>query len=265
MKEGITPEAFAAIEDLLGEARKGRPARELARIEEALAIAAGARPIPADRHPLQAPRFYVPGLRARPWHDGSTLEAVAQLEASATRIAEELDALLATRGGFQPHRLDGDLVNREELWNAFYFKLEEQTFPANRAACPETAKVLSSLPRLGDMAFFSALSPGAHLRAHCGPTNLRLGIHLGLVVPDGCRFRVGEEVRAWERGTCLVFDDSFEHEVWNEGRGTRIVLLVDMWHPDLTDFEIEFLLQARDLIGSPAAAPASTAAAPLLA
>ena len=81
--------------------------------------------------------------------------------------------------------------------------------------------------------FFSRLSPGTHLSAHCGPSNLRLRCHLGLVVPDGVRIRVGDEVREWRQGECLVFDDSFEHEVWHEGGADRIVLICDMWHPSV--------------------------------
>jgi aspartyl/asparaginyl beta-hydroxylase (cupin superfamily) len=68
---------------------------------------------------------------------------------------------------------------------------------------------------------------------HCGPTNARLRLHLGLVVPDGCSIRVGDEVRSWVEGRCLLFDDSFEHEVWNDADEERLVLIVDVWHPDL--------------------------------
>ena len=82
-------------------------------------------------------------------------------------------------------------------------------------------------------AYFSRLAPGTHLNAHCGPTNARLRLHLGLVVPDGCSIRVGDEVRTWVEGRCLLFDDSFEHEVWNNATSERLVLIVDVWHPDL--------------------------------
>ena len=75
--------------------------------------------------------------------------------------------------------------------------------------------------------------PGTHIAAHCGPSNYRLRLHLGLSVPRGCRIRVGDEVREWRAGECLIFDDSFEHEVWHDGSGDRIVLIVDAWHPML--------------------------------
>lgn len=77
------------------------------------------------------------------------------------------------------------------------------------------------------------LAPRTHIRRHCGPTNARLRLHLGLVVPDGCSIRVGDEVRTWVEGRCLLFDDSFEHEVRNDTDRARVVLLLRFFHPDL--------------------------------
>ena len=79
------------------------------------------------------------------------------------------------------------------------------------------------------------LMPGTRLRAHCGPTNARLRAHLGLVVPEGnIRIRCGDEPpRRWAEGEVLVFDDSYEHEVWNETDQPRLVLILDLWHPML--------------------------------
>ena len=104
-------------------------------------------------------------------------------------------------------------------------------------ACPATSKILEDFSQahtaLHGSAYFSLLAPRTHIRRHCGPTNARLRLHLGLVVPDGCSIRVGDEVRTWVEGRCLLFDDSFEHEVWNDADEERLVLIVDVWHPDL--------------------------------
>ena len=106
---------------------------------------------------------------------------------------------------------------------------------AHCALCPQTAAVIAAQPRINSVIFgshfFSRLTPGTHLSAHCGPSNFRLRCHLGLVVPEGVRIRVGDEVRAWKAGECLIFDDSFEHEVWHDGDDDRIVLICDCWHP----------------------------------
>jgi aspartate beta-hydroxylase len=83
--------------------------------------------------------------------------------------------------------------------------------------------------------------PGAHITAHCGPSNVSLTLHLGLSVPPETEIRVGDETRRWQEGKCLVLDDSFEHEVWNRGERTRFILLLEVWHPDLTEVEKRFL------------------------
>ena len=82
---------------------------------------------------------------------------------------------------------------------------------------------------------FSALGGGAHLKPHCGSTNCRLTCHLPLLVPPGCSIRVGDEERPYREGECMVFDDSYEHEVWHRGPpgSTRVVLLIRFWHPDI--------------------------------
>ena len=81
--------------------------------------------------------------------------------------------------------------------------------------------------------FFSRLVPGTHLMKHCGPSNFRLRCHLGLVVPPNVRIRCANEIREWKAGQCLIFDDSFEHEVWHDGAEDRVVLICDLWHPDV--------------------------------
>lgn len=111
-----------------------------------------------------------------------------------------------------------------------------------RELCPRTAELLDRIPaakHLADSvgacgnAIFATLAPGTRLHPHCGPTNTRLTCHLGIEVPEGCGIRVGQEARTWRRGECIVFDDSWEHEVWNESDRVRVVLLVNFWHPEL--------------------------------
>jgi aspartyl/asparaginyl beta-hydroxylase (cupin superfamily) len=110
------------------------------------------------------------------------------------------------------------------------------------ALCPETAAALeavpqSRLPGKAPTAFFSVLRPGAHIPPHTGVTNTRAIIHLPLVVPDDCLFRVGAETRPWRVGEAFAFDDTIEHEAWNNSDAVRIVLIFDVWNPHLTERE----------------------------
>jgi aspartyl/asparaginyl beta-hydroxylase (cupin superfamily) len=84
---------------------------------------------------------------------------------------------------------------------------------------------------------FSLLRPGARIAPHTGMFNTRLVCHLPLIVPPGCRFRVGNEVREWEEGKLLIFDDTIEHEAWNDGGEDRVVLIFDIWRPELSERE----------------------------
>jgi aspartyl/asparaginyl beta-hydroxylase (cupin superfamily) len=85
------------------------------------------------------------------------------------------------------------------------------------------------------------MAPNTHIAPHAGPTNLRLRVHLGIDVPSGCGLTVGRISGGWTPGRCIVFDDSFPHEAWNDGDRDRVVLIVDVWHPDLSDDEVALL------------------------
>lgn len=91
------------------------------------------------------------------------------------------------------------------------------------------------LSMVSGSAYFSVLTPGARLRPHCGPSNARLRLHVGLSVSGDAGMRVGNETRRWREGEALLFDDSFEHEVWNEGDAPRLIFIVDAWHPELAN------------------------------
>jgi aspartyl/asparaginyl beta-hydroxylase (cupin superfamily) len=129
-------------------------------------------------------------------------------------------------------------------WNVFYLDLHNVDFAANRARCPKTVALLEAMGRPYGHAFFSAMAPGTHIVKHHGPTNKKVRVHLPLVVPglDSCRLRAGapDNVRTFQEGKSLIFDDSFEHEAWNDASSCRINLIFDVWHPDLTDAEVKF-------------------------
>jgi aspartyl/asparaginyl beta-hydroxylase (cupin superfamily) len=114
--------------------------------------------------------------------------------------------------------------------------------------CPQTAAILDKLPLCpipgkAPTAFFSILKPGAHIPPHTGVSNTRAIIHLPLVVPPGCEFRVGAETRPWVEGEAFAFDDTIEHEAWNRSSEPRIVLIFDVWNPHLTGAEQALLMK----------------------
>ena len=92
--------------------------------------------------------------------------------------------------------------------------------------------------------------PGAHITPHTGILNTRLLCHLPLVVPEGCWFRVGNEVREWETGKLTIFDDSIEHEARNTSAFTRTILIFDIWRPELHPEERALVEAIYDELGA---------------
>lgn len=238
-------------------------AAELRRVEQALAIYLGDAPAHYP-DPAQRPLFlFFPGIASQAYYERSRFPWLAALEAQTEAIRLELVNLLAAEHGFEPFlRFDSDarvedyLRGREgqSAWTGFFFYRHGERREDNCARCPVTTAVLDTLPivRIRDHApevLFSLLTPGAHILPHRGVTNTRLVTHLPLIVPDHCALRVGGVDHAWQEGRCVVFDDTYEHEAWNRSDRTRVVLILDTWHPDLTAAEREALTALVGVIG----------------
>jgi aspartate beta-hydroxylase len=177
------------------------------------------------------------------------------LEAATEEIATEaLGALASDGAGFKPYVAfppgapidEWAPLNHSSNWSVYPLWHDGERIPEHVQRCPRTAAVLSELP-LCDIphyapgAFFSVLKPHTRLPPHTGTTNTRSIVHLPLVVPAGCGFRVGADVRTWQKSKAWVFDDSIEHEAWNDSDETRIILIFDIWNPLLSAAE-------RDLV-----------------
>lgn len=194
----------------------------------------------ADRRTLGKSRFY-PGLTQRRWHDQRDFAITRALEDSYEAIRREVDAL-----DDPDFYHDSEGLVRDGQWRIFHFYERGKKHQANCARCPVITEIIErhdeAIRAPGGLIYISRMVPGTHIVPHVGPTNLRLRSHLGIHVPEGdCRLRLGGETRGWVEGECLVFDDTFEHEAWNFTNQARTVLIVDIWHPDLTAREIDVL------------------------
>lgn len=203
---------------------------------------------------LQQPTsFYFPGLPQIEFYERGQFPWLAEIEAAIPSIRAELEAVLAEDGAFVPyvegdpnrpralHRLLGD-----PSWGAFHLWRQGAPVAGNADRCPATMAALARapMPRIAGrspMALFSLLRPGAHIAPHNGLLNTRLICHVPLILPGRCRLRVGNEVREWEEGKALIFDDSVEHEAWNDSDSTRVILLFEIWRPELGEEEREQL------------------------
>ncbi|MBZ3887192.1 Aspartyl/asparaginyl beta-hydroxylase [Sciurus carolinensis] len=184
--------------------------------------------------------YNVNGLRAQPWwtpRETGYTELVKSLERNWKLIRDEgLAVMDKAKGLFLPE--DENLREKGD-WSQFTLWQQGRK---NENACkgaPKTCTLLEKFPettgcRRGQIKY-SIMHPGTHVWPHTGPTNCRLRMHLGLVIPkEGCKIRCANETKTWEEGKVLIFDDSFEHEVWQDASSFRLIFIVDVWHPELT-------------------------------
>jgi aspartate beta-hydroxylase len=237
--------------------------REIGRIQHWLNEYLAFR-LPVSTDPRQKPKFmYMPGLPSQPYYDRSLFPFIESIEDMTAVVRGEMLEKLDRNSGFVPFlgiddasQLQGYLENAEgrPTWDAFFFYRHGSPVQENQQKCPMTASMLDNLPlvRIRDHApeiCFSVLTPGTHILPHYGVTNTRLVLHLPLVVPENCHLVVGDENHAWQEGRCVVFDDTYLHEAWNRGSSTRVVLIMDVWNPYLTEAERLAITELVGVIG----------------
>ena len=158
------------------------------------------------------------------------------LEAEWRTIRAEADEVLRDRRSIPPVRElspDHRKIAVDDRWRSFFLWGYGLRWQSNCERCPETSRLLEGVPDLLS-AFFSVLLPGTHIPRHTGPTKTILTAHLGLRVPpnrQACHMRIGDHDIAWEEGRLLIFDDMYPHEVWNDAKEDRIVLLLHIKRP----------------------------------
>ena len=133
-------------------------------------------------------------------------------------------------------------LNHSPRWSAWFLWEDGVRNDANCARCPATAAAVERVPLLdtpgkAPSVMFSILQPRTRIPPHTGSTNARTTVHLPLVVPPGCGFRVGAETRSWREGVAWAFDDTIEHEAWNDSDQVRAILILDVWNPLLSEAE----------------------------
>ncbi|MBA3834834.1 MAG: aspartyl/asparaginyl beta-hydroxylase domain-containing protein [Sphingomonas sp.] len=204
------------------------------------------------RHFHQEPtNFHFPGLPEIEFHDPAKFSGIAELEAATDAIRAEYEALVKLKTAeLVPYTQYPDHVplaqwrelNNNRDWTAIHLIQNGRWVEANAADCPVTMDMLSKLPQpqisgAAPNAMFSLLAPNTHIPPHTGVANVRLVAHLPLIVPPGCGFRVGDSKREWRVGEVFVFDDTIEHEAWNDSDELRVVLIFDLWATALDQVE----------------------------
>ena len=200
-----------------------------------------------DPQPL---RYFMPQLPVIEFFERSSFPWLDAVEAQWEAIRDEFLGVLRADQGFMPYityAADQPVAQWAELnhsprWSAFHLVKDGARVEENADRCPITMAAWSQTPwpeQAGrtPVAMYSVLKPRTRIPSHVGASNCRLVTHLPLIVPAGCRFRVGNETREWVPGKAWVFDDTIEHEAWNDSDQLRVVLIFDTWHPMLSPEE----------------------------
>jgi hypothetical protein len=205
--------------------------------------------------------YCYPGLPEVAFHPDTQFEWMATLEGETDTIEAAFHAVVGAEASQlvpyiqYPAGVPLDqwaALNHHRDWTAIHLIQNGRVVDANARHCPALMALLRTLPQpditgAGPNAMFSLLAPGAHIPPHTGISNTRLVCHLPLIVPSGCWFRVGDDRREWRRGKAWVFDDTVDHEALNPSGELRVILIIDLWHPDLDKHEragIKALIEA---------------------
>ncbi len=241
-----------------GLAAKGfDPARSSPRFAESVDLILGQK-----RIYLQQPKYYYfPGLPQIQFYDRALFPWFDDLEAATADIRAELEAVLEEPDAFAPYvQGHANRPKKDEMgmlnnpaWSAYYLWKNGEAVAENAARFPKTMHALRNaplahVPNRSPSILFSLLRPGAHIPPHNGLVNTRLVCHLPVIVPGKCRFRVGNDTRDWIEGKGWAFDDTIEHEAWNGSDRTRVILLFDVWRPELTGEERRLVVSLFETI-----------------
>jgi hypothetical protein len=233
----------AQIADAHGQCTPGQRRR----VEDFVEIALRVR----RRYQQDPMEYYYPGLPSIEFHERERFPWLEELEAATPAIRAELLSLLAEdRAGFTPYVHYEDHLpldqwrelNHSPKWTAFHFYEGGKPIEERCRRAPRTYEAVTRLPQpdvalRSPTALYSALLPKARIPPHTGVANFRLLVHLPLIVPGNGFFRVGNETREWRLGEAWVFDDTIEHEAWNDSDELRVILICDVWSPYLSPEE----------------------------
>ncbi len=260
-------ELITALESPLAQIRERHGGQRQRRVDLCLETLMGKR----RPYYSQPTWMYMPELPAIEFFERSYFPWLEAMEAATETIRKELlQVMVADRDGLQPYiDFPPDMpldqfreLNRSRRWSAYFLWNQGQAVATHLARCPTTARLLETAPRCliegrAPTAFFSVLDPNTRIPAHGGVTNTRCTVHLPLVVPPGCGFRVGSTTREWMPGQAWVFDDTINHEAWNLSDTPRAILIFDIWNPLLTAAERDSIQTATEIYAKYYSLPAN--------
>ncbi|MEO8101843.1 MAG: aspartyl/asparaginyl beta-hydroxylase domain-containing protein [Betaproteobacteria bacterium] len=249
-KEKYDREFAGFMDQYLSAHYQAREGEDLKRFSDSVDILVGRK----RRYESQSAIYHYPQLTPIEFFERADFQWLDAIEAATDEIRDEFMGVLSAEQGFEPYiSYPDDMplnqwaeLNNSPQWSAFHLFKMGRKLDANAAQCPTTMRLLETVPAPDQpgrtpAAMFSLLKPRTRIPPHTGVSNARVVTHLPLIIPENCGFRVGNETREWIPGKAWVFDDTIDHEAWNDSDKLRVVLIFDIWHPHLTQSEREMI------------------------
>ena len=247
------------LDDFLEQQYQRHAGDNLQRFRESIDLMVGRK----RRYNSESMMYHYPGLLPQPFFPREEFPWLDAIEAGTDIIRDEFLQVLNHEQDFVPYLTYPDDVphnqfaelNNSPRWSAFHLVKDGKRIDSNASKCPQTMALLAGAPQPDQpgrtpSTMFSLLKPKTRIPAHVGVSNARLVTHLPLIVPPGCGFRVADETRHWVPGKAWVFDDTIQHEAWNDSDQLRVVLIFDIWHPHLSPAEREMITELTRGINS---------------
>lgn len=249
-----------ALEERLAAVRERHGGGQYRRVDRCLELLTGRR----RRFAAEPTFMYFPEIPAVEFFERADFPWLDAIEAASADMRMELmSVLVSDREGLEPYIAYPEGVplnqwkelNQSRRWSAYFLWNQAVPQPAHLARCPRTVAALKSAPQCdvnarAPTAYFSILEAHTRIPPHTGVTNTRAIVHLPLIVPPDCGFRVGSETREWIPGKAWVFDDTIEHEAWNESDTPRAIMIFDVWNPFLSAAERDLIRAATEVVGA---------------
>jgi len=242
--------------DRLAEIYRGLAGAKADRFAQSVDVLLGKKSI----YRQQPHNFYFPGLPEAQFYDRDDFDWLKGVEASTDLLRAEFEAVWRDDHGFSPYveYPPGAPVdqwaelNHSLRWSVFHILRSGAEVAGNADRCPNTLAAVQAAPspelaNRSPNAMFSLLQPHTRIPPHMGETNVRLVVHIPLIVPQQTGFRVGNDTRPWRVGEAFVFNDTIEHEAWNDSDQIRVVLIFDIWHPGLSMDERQLVARLMTL------------------
>jgi aspartyl/asparaginyl beta-hydroxylase (cupin superfamily) len=239
------------LRNRLGAIRARHAGEQLSRFDECKDVVLGTKKVYTQQPSL----LHIPHLPAITFYDRAQFPWLSTLEAATAEIRREALYVLNHGGDdirpYVAHEAGAPVnqwaeLNHSPRWSTYFLWKDGKRLDRQCQECPVTAAASEAVPvidiaNFGPTIMFSLLAPHTTIPPHSSVTNARLVVHLPLIVPEGCRFRVGNDTRPWREGEAWVFDDTIEHEAWNDSDEHRVILMIDIWNPYLSQAERELV------------------------